>query len=349
MNLSDRIDAFVKLGDLINALLTGNSVSHTHTLNQLIIKTYKENPWFDKRHIKFALKQTALNLKREKINNWLKPYDLHKLDLSISHEVAVIMAGNIPLVGFHDFLCVLLSGYNVLIKTSAQDSVLIKYVSKELCKIQPAFKTKIGFGTLEDLKQACALIATGGDNTARYFEYHFSHLPSIIRKNRMSIAVLSGLEDEKALKRLSKDICLYYNRGCRSISHVFVPNGFEIEKLTHNLSSFSFLLNNNKFLNNFRYSKAILTIDGEYFTDTAPFLFSQNTTYQSLGIVNYSFYNTIKEVNQYIEMNKDKIQCVVSEKSLIANAIPFGKAQTPNLNNYADGRDTLSFLLTLKK
>jgi len=345
MSLKERIEAFNILSQLLKSLLNNSaSKNEQEAFNKLLIDTELHNPWFDRNNIIFSLTQTAEVLSEIKLNKWLAPYK-NKIDLKKPSRIAVILAGNIPLVGFHDFLCVLMSGHIFIGKLSSQDTLLLPYISNLLIKINADFKNYIFFKDF--LKgEFDAVIATGSDNTSRYFDYYFSKNAHIFRKNRNSIAVLTGMETDEQLQHLAMDMCLYYGKGCRSVSKIFIPERYNFDKLITALSKYKYMLNNSKFFNNYQYYKAIYTINNIEFTDSGIILLVKNNSLNApVSILFYDYYEDIKTVNQYIINNKAQIQCVVGSLDAV-NCIAFGNTQKPELDEYADGMDTMSFLIS---
>jgi hypothetical protein len=245
-------------------------------------------------------------------------------------KAGVIMAGNIPLVGFHDFLSVLISGNNIIAKTSSKDCELIVKISGILCDINPGFTDKIEFtnGPLTDFD---VIIATGSNNSSRYFESYFSKYPNIIRKNRTSIAILDGNETDAELESLGTDIFSYFGLGCRNVSKIYLPEGYELSKLIQNWSTFA----------NYDFNKAVYLVNKEIFHDTGYILLKENNTLSSpVSVLYFEYFKSQFAAEQRIKKNMENIQCIVGTDS-----IPFGKAQSPQLWDYADGIDTIDFLL----
>ena len=257
------------------------------------------------------------------------------------------MAGNIPAVGFHDFLSVLITENKLLAKLSTDDDKLIPAISELLISIEPEFKPNIKF-TTAPLKSFDAVIATGSNNTSRYFDYYFSAYPHIIRKNRNGIAVISGNESEIELDGLASDIFNYYGLGCRNVSKVFVPENYDFSRLLEVLGKRENVIENHKYFNNYEYNKAIFLVNGRKHFDAGNILLVEDTTIASpISVLNYEFYNNIGEAKKIIEMDADKIQCIVTNNEAFPDRILFGKSQQPELWDYADGVDTVEFLLNL--
>ncbi|MDD3876422.1 MAG: acyl-CoA reductase [Bacteroidales bacterium] len=347
MNLKDRLFAFSQLGNFLKTELQNLSNNNSNSdLEKIVTEATQQNSWFDRSSLLFALKQTAEYLQKEKLYQWLKPYDLKAFEVAHPKRIALIMAGNLPIVGFHDFLCVIICGHKAIIKMSSQDKVLLPFLAHTLVKFNEGFKELIHFEN-ELINGFDAVIATGSNNSARYFDYYFGKYPHIIRKNRSSIAILSGNETQEQLNLLADDICLFFGKGCRSVSHLFVPQGYNFTDLLNALSKYAYIANNTKFYNNYEYYKAIFIVNREPFLDSGFILLKHNYSLNApIGVLNYEFYDNISFVESFIIKNKDILQCVVAE-SILENTIPFGSAQKPSLSDYADNVDTLMFLTGL--
>ncbi len=253
------------------------------------------------------------------------------------------MAGNIPLVGFHDLLCILLSGHQLVAKLSSSDSVLMKFIKDSLIEIDPAFSEKIFFE--ERLNNVDAVIATGSDNTSRYFEYYFRNIPHIIRKNRTSCAIILGEESSEEFSVLGKDIFSYFGLGCRNVSKVYIPENFDFIPMLKSLDSYQPIINHHKYANNYDYQKSILLINQIHFYDTGFLLLTKNENMVSpISTIYYESYKDQGDLNTKLKLNEEKIQCIVSARGWFNQSIPFGEAQFPAVDDYADGIDTLAFL-----
>jgi hypothetical protein len=256
------------------------------------------------------------------------------------------MAGNIPLVGFHDFLSVLISGHHVLVKQSSNDKHLLPYLSKYLEYVEPQFKEKIKF-TSEKVENFDAVIATGSNNTARYFEYYFKGKPSIIRKSRNSVAVLTGNETHEDLKNLSEDIFRYYGLGCRNVSKLFVPKDYKFDSFFESLYHWHPIIEKAKYANNYDYNKAVYLMSEFDMLENGFFMIKEDESYSSpIATVYYEHYDNLDELKEKIQDDKEQIQCIVSN-GFIENEIPFGNTQKPQLWDYADSVDSVKFLLSI--
>ncbi len=316
-------------------------------LKQLVERVQEQNPWFTKDNVLFALHNWGNALEPEKIDRWFAMENF-KNDIP-SKTVGVIMAGNIPLVGFHDFVSVLASGHRIKAKLSSNDKQLLPLLAKYLIYLNPAYKNRIEF--VEDtLTNIDAVIATGSNNTSRYFDYYFGKYPHIIRKNRNSVAVLTGKETAEELSLLADDIMRYFGLGCRNVSKIFVPENYDFNPLFEALLKYKNLIKYQKYANNYDYNKAIylMSVDEHVrnsLIDNGLVLLKQDHHYASpIGTLFYEYYKNINEVKTIIEHDKEQIQIIVSHSPEITNAINFGTSQSPELWEYADGINTVAFL-----
>jgi hypothetical protein len=337
MQLNQRINAFVELGKFLGKIESENE------FESILRKAEAENGWFTQENIKFALKNWGDALSKENLQQWISKYKIEDIE---PKTVAIIMAGNIPLVGFHDFLSVLISGNKVLAKLSSNDKTLLPFLAEYLISVEPEFKNYIEFtdGKLENFD---AVIATGSNNTARYFEYYFGKYPNIIRKNRNSAAILTGNETKEELKNLADDIFTYFGLGCRNVSKLYIPENYDFEAFFKGMFSWKEIIHNHKYINNYDYNKAVYLMDSFPLLDNEFMLLKEDTAFSSpISVVFYEKYNSLEDLSKELEEQSENIQCVVS-KAGINNEIPFGKAQNPELWDYADRIDTVEFLLKL--
>ena len=337
MTLEERILAFDQLGKRIINL-------KSEEFESLAWRVENNNSWFTAEHTKSALDGLVIFLDLENLRNWLKNYPIE--EISQPKQVGILMAGNIPAVGFHDLLCVLISGHIASVKLSSSDSVLIKWLTNELISIQPAFENFISFE--EMLKQKDAYIATGSDNSARYFNYYFGKYPSIIRKNRTSIAVLNGNEKAQDFVALARDIFQYFGLGCRNVSKIYVPNKSVLIDFLDAIDGFQILASNHKYINNYDYNKSIYLVNGEDHLDNGFLLLKESKDLVSpISVLYFEIYESIDSLNSDLSVLNDKIQCIVSKDAWYFGSTGFGMAQNPSLDDYADGIDTLQFLVEL--
>lgn len=332
MTRSERIFAFHTLGDYLHNLSEDD-------FQTIATQAASKNPWFTNGSVRMAVDSIRSFLDHKKLEAWLAPYG----EITQPKRVGVVMAGNIPLVGFHDSLCVLISGHHLLAKTSSKDSELPVWLLNKLIEIEPRFKSRIQ--TVEQLKNMDAVIATGSDNASRYFDFYFGKYPHIIRRNRTSVAVLSGNETPEELALLGKDIFSYFGLGCRNVSKVLVPQGYEIRQLFPAWQEFENIIHHHKYCNNYDYQKSIMLVNSTPFLDNGFVMLHETDRLVSpISVVYYSYYATPDELNQYLTSNQEKIQCVVGNPPA---TVPFGQAQYPTLTDYADQIDTLAFLTQL--
>ena len=334
MNLQARIQAFTHLGEYLKTEIHQESVEKLYSAEVL-------NPWFTKENIDKALNAWHEQLKVDMFSAWLSPYKLK--EVASPKKVLIIMAGNIPLVGFHDFLTVLISGHKVVIKMSSTDNVILRLLIDKLISIAPEFKERISF--IEEVKNRKfdAVIATGSDNSAEYFEYYFKGAKKIIRKNRRSVAVLDGSESAMELQGLANDVFAYFGLGCRNVSKLFLPKGFDLDNLFKAFYPYSDVVNHKKYGNNYDYNKAIFLMGSNDLIENGFLLMKEDKSLLSpVAMLYYEFYNDMHTVEQFVEENAEQLQCVVSKKD-----IAFGNTQKPNLWDYADGVDTVEFLREL--
>ena len=342
MKLEERIESFATLGKILRDALSGKPGSFYNRLNPIINSQQRNNPWFTPENVKRALNAIANELTDDNLATWTNAYPMLKENTG-PVKAGVIMAGNIPLVGFHDFISVLISGNKLIAKTSSKDSELIELISEILCTINNGFEEKIEFtaGTLTNFD---VVIATGSNNSSRYFEYYFSKYPSIIRKNRNSVAIIDGDETETELENLGTDIFSYFGLGCRNISKIYIPEGYDFSQMTKKWETFSDIINHNKYANNYDYNKAVYLVNKEKFYDTGYLLMVEDSRLSSpVSVLFYENYESQSAVKQQTELQKEHIQCIVGRHHL-----PFGKAQSPHLWDYADGIDTIEFLIKKK-
>ena len=342
MNLTERIEAFSTLGIILSEALAGIHPKFSISLKQLIEKQQFMNPWFTPDNVSLAIKAIADELTSENLRKWTDSYPGLRTE-SNPRSVGVIMAGNIPLAGFHDFLCVLVTGNKINAKTSSKDKDLIVFISEMLYEINPEFRNKVTItgGTISGFD---SVIATGSDNSSRYFEYYFGSYPRIIRKNRSSVAILDGNETTDDLRNLGSDIFSYFGLGCRNVSKIYIPEGYELTTMTGSWDSFSGIINHNKYANNYDYNRAIFLVNKEKFHDTGYLLLKENPAlFSPVAVLHYETYRSSVKVGEEMDAQKDKIQCIVGR-----HFTPFGKAQSPYLWDYADGADTIAFLLEKK-
>lgn len=335
MTVEQRINAFVKLGNHIANL-------SAEAFESLSLNARLENPWFTDENVKRSLIGIAQYLQEDKLRKWVSAYTLNPKE---PKTVALVMAGNIPLVGFHDLLCVLISGHYAQLKLSSKDSKLIQYLIKHLIWFEPEFEKAI---TIKEnkLENFDAVIATGSDNSARYFEYYFGKYPNIIRKNRTSCVILSGNESDAEIEALGEDIFSYFGLGCRNVSKAYVPKGYDFAKILSKWESYKDIIHHHKYCNNYDYQKSILLVNQVKFLDNGFILLQENEKLVSpISVLYYEYYSDQTNLENKLKSNQDKTQCIVGSNP--AATVTFGKAQYPEVWDYADNVDTLKFFESL--
>jgi Acyl-CoA reductase (LuxC) len=352
MTLEHKKNIFVELGKFLSQFSENESTRNENVLHNdlffnefldLIQLSQSHNGWYTPEQVFFAINSWAEALTKEKLDQWLSAYDFSAVE---PKTVGLILAGNIPLVGFHDFLSVLISGHKVLVKTSSNDQHLLPFLSKYLIAVEPNLADSITFseGKLENFD---AVIATGSNNTSRYFEYYFKDKPSIIRKNRNSVAVLNGKESKEDLINLGEDIFRYFGLGCRNVSKLFVPKDYKFDSFFEGIFEYQDVIHYEKYANNYDYNKAVFLMSNFKLLDNGFLTIKEDSSYSSpISSVFYEFYDSIEDLKKRLETENEQIQCIVS-KGAIENSIPFGKTQKPELWDYADNVDTIAFLSSI--
>ncbi len=358
MITNQKVIALKKLGEFLarydksvvnQPVFPGQWAPFFEALDVLIERLQEKNPWFTPDNVRFSLQAWAKALQPDKIDEWVKKYDLSK-DIS-PKRVGLIMAGNIPLVGFHDWLVTWFAGHRPVVKMSSSDNRLLPLLVKFIEFVEPAFKglTEFRDGLMRDID---AVIATGSDNSARYFEYYFSRIPHIIRKNRNGVAVLTGDETADELKALASDMLLYFGLGCRNVTKIFIPEDFDLNRIFEATLDFAHYFGYVKYRNNYLYYRAIYSmstnpVERESLLENGLIILKHDTAYVSpVSVVFYEKYKDLKDVIRILKHDRKKIQVVVS-KAEIPGAVSPGKTQLPDLWDYADGVDTMEFLLDL--
>ena len=344
MKRENEISGFVQLGKLMSALgneeiWTNYSIGATENeyqkLQGIIGKQFVLNGWFSKENVLQSLLSIGNQLTEINLNNWLNDYTYS----TSPKRIGIIMAGNIPLVGFHDFLCVLLSGNSVVAKLSSDDNTLLPALAEQLIQYTPSLKERINFsfGKLGEIE---AIIATGSNNSTKYFEQYFGHYPHLFRKNRTSIAVLTGEETKEELSALGKDIFSYFGLGCRNVSHLLIPKDFNLNRFFEAIVDYHPIVNHHKYANNYDYNKAVYLMNlMELLDNNFVLLRESEELFSPLSMVHYQRYETKNEIESYLKLHSDNLQAIVGH-----NYIPFGEAQAPKLNDYADGIDVMLWL-----
>ena len=348
-SIQNRINAFAALGDFLNQFNSIKIAKKTSVLfNDLFFDGFihqiklaeEQNSWFTKDAILFSIENWANALTHKNITQWISNENIVEKP---SKTVAIIMAGNIPLVGFHDFLSVLICGHSVLVKQSSNDKQLIPYLAKYLEYVDENLKGKISF-TEEKLKNFDAVIATGSTNTTRYFEYYFKSKPNIIRKNRNSVAVITGKETKEDIENLSEDIFRYFGLGCRSVSKLFVPKGYNFDDFFKGMYTYHPIINNAKYANNYDYNKAVFLMSEFSILENGFLMIKEDESFASpIATVFYEYYDNLIDLKIKIHAESENIQCIVAN-NFIKNEVKFGQTQHPKLWDYADGVNSIQFL-----
>ncbi|MDT8416547.1 MAG: acyl-CoA reductase [Lutibacter sp.] len=353
MNLSQRIEAFAKLGEFFKQFSIAKIEKNENAdFNPILFDAFKMqinrasefNGWFTQENVLKAFESWSEALSIENLEKWTSNYEIS--ENKSPNNIAIIMAGNIPLVGFHDFLTVLLTGNNALVKLSSNDKHFLPLIAKFLEYYHPYFKTKISF-TEKKLTDFDAVIATGSNNTKRYFEYYFGKYPSIIRSSKNSAAIITGKETKQELEALGDDIFQYFGLGCRSVSKIFVPVNYNFDLLFNALFKFNDIINVKKYENNYDYNKAIYLMSLFKIQDNGFVMLKEDSSYASpIATLFYEFYDSYENLLIKLEAEKEAIQCIVCNENDL-NFVKFGQTQRPKLWDYADGIDTFRFLLNI--
>ncbi|MBE0655318.1 MAG: acyl-CoA reductase [Bacteroidales bacterium] len=346
----DQLRMFVQASGNQGGSVTDSPGSQSEMLRNSVVQAEIENPWFIKDFQLKNLETWGRLLNKETLSVWLGRYPANSFSPANPKRVGLILAGNVPLVGLHDILCVLLSGNIAVTKLSSKDRAVYPVLKKMLGDLDPSFAERWLLIEGETLKNFDAVIATGSGNSSRYFNYYFGKFPNIIRKNRNSVAVLTGKETEDQLRKLADDIFLFFGLGCRNVSKLYVPENFDPDTLYRNVMDYAFFSNHNKYANNYEYQRAVLLVNSEKFLDNGFLILKEDPVIASpVGCLYYEKYSTLERLSQKLEKERHQIQCLVTIAENFPEKTEPGKAQFPELFDYADGIDTLNFLLNLSK
>ena len=337
----NKILGLEKLGHFIKGFLEKTEEQYhekEERFSALIRRSEIENPWFTKENQLYNLKQWAGLLTKQTIENWLSKYQLSRTP----KRVGLILAGNIPMVGFHDIISVVLSNHIPVIKLSSKDKLILPF----LVEVWNEFSNnEIQYDVVERLENFDAVIATGSNNTARYLAYYFKNHLSIIRKNRTSIAVLKGDETVEELQLLADDIFRYFGLGCRNVTKLLIPNDMKVDGLFENFIHYKDIINHNKYANNYDYNRAVYLLNQDLFWDNNFVMLREDEKlFSPLSVVNFSRYETLEDAKQFVQDNRAEIQAIVAKPELGLDSIGFGETQNPSLDTYADDVDTMAFL-----
>lgn len=354
MDLTNRIDDFATLGKVLQQLNNNKSAdkisrSQEDYFNKLLEDEKNKNPWFTTSFIQERIAQLTRLLNKENLTNWLSRYPEAEQSKT-SKKIAVIMAGNIPLVGFHDALCVLITGHYLIAKYSSKDFQFLQFIFQLLTMIRADWKERIQF-TDSRPTGFDAIIATGSNNASRYFNYYFGDYPHIIRKNRNSIGILDGHETKNDYHHLGWDIFQFYGLGCRNIAKIYVPENFQLASFYEGIRSFSWVIDHYKYANNYDYNKTVWLMQNESIFDNGFLLLKKDKSLSSpIGSLYFEEYTSEATLSQEINKLSETIQCIASRNTIqlgTLSTIPFGSSQEPALWDYADQIDTILFLINL--
>lgn len=340
MSLKQRITAFTKTAVFINehyGIPKESEIILHQGLDKVINEACLQNPWFTQTFVKESLMSLASMLTEEELERLCKQKETKN-----KKTVAIICAGNIPCVAFHDILCTLLCGHTALIKLSSDDAILLPFFLRLLVHYEPTLEEKIRFSERK-MNNFDAVIATGSNNSALYFEQYFGKYPNIIRKNRSSVAILDGSESKEELKNLGRDVFLYFGLGCRNVSKLLVPTNYQFDLFFEAIIDYSYVISNNKYANNYEYQRAILLLESEKFLDNNFLILKKSDKIHApAGCLFYENYNQKSELNAYLKQHENEIQCIVGKEHT-----PFGYSQSPVITDFADGINTWDFLVSL--
>ncbi len=342
MSLKNRIKVLSKIGDELKKVYL-DKYSESFPGYETI---FNHNPWFTTESVKYAIKEWSTLLQENNILEWISNYNIPDI-YSNKTKLGIIMAGNIPFVGLHDLICGYILDTKLRIKLSSKDTVLIKWIIDLIKKFDSDFTNKINIYEYA-LSDFNAVIATGSNNSNRYFEYYFKSYPKILRHNRSSIAVLSGNETKKDLENLSDDIFTYFGLGCRNVSSLKVPQNYDFTSLANAFKKYEKIIDNNKYANNFNYQYTLLAMNRILHINLNNVLLIESDSLHSpVGVLNYSTYESLSQLQNDLRLAENELQCIVSNLDLNNKSIKFGQTQKPILSEYADNTDTLEFLLNL--
>ncbi|OJV50756.1 MAG: acyl-CoA reductase [Bacteroidetes bacterium 43-16] len=340
IDLQRRIVLMTKLGEYLS--------SNDENLIEAIDNAHRANGWFIPEFVQLSIHNIAQYfLKEELLNNWIAQYPRIAAEQVQPKKVGIVMAGNIPLVGFHDFLCAFISGHHLKVKLSSKDTVLWKHIFSKLQEWETSFEQSVEVS--EMLKGCDAYIATGSNNSARYFEFYFQKYPHIIRKNRSSVAILDGTESAADLEHLSDDVCQYFGLGCRNVTQLYVPKEYAFEALLAAFNKYLSHIDHNKFKNNYDYQLALYLLNQQYYMSNGHLLLVEaDTVYAPISVVHYQQYEDKEQLIATLA-DRDEVQCISMREPVEKNAklLRFGANQQPSLTDYADGVDTMRFLADL--
>lgn len=338
MNLERRINIIATLGnDFKNVLENHNDVNFPS-----YEKIKAHNPWFTEENVKFCLQNWATELTTSNLQNFCSAYNIS--NELCNKTVAIVMAGNIPLVGLHDLICAILCGWNIKAKLSSKDNILMKWLIDRLIQVEPVLGKRISIceNMIGDFD---AVIATGSNNSNRYFENYFAKYNKILRHNRNSVAILTGCETKEELELLADDVFCYFGLGCRNVSKLYLPVNYDFNLMGEAFQKYANIINNNKYNNNYSYQYAVLAMNKIEHVNFGNVLLTQKKDFASpIGVLNFEYYDNLATVIEEINVQKDNIQCVVAKNKITEQNINFGETQKPKICNFADNIDSIKFL-----
>ncbi len=321
----------------------GKMTTHPDEFSADFDRIYAHNKWFGKDQVLHALSQWSVQLNHDDLTEWTVQY---AMNMTHSKTIALVLAGNLPLVGFHDILTALISGHRILCKTSSKDPILTRLILDMLAQIEPGFVPFIAWSD-GPLANFDAVIATGSNNSAFYFEQYFKNYPNIIRKSRTSVAVLTGQETPEDLNKLTRDVFTYFGLGCRSVSKIYVPEGYDFQPFFGAAYTHKGLVNHDKYMNNYDYNKAVYLMGQIPLLDNEFLLLKEDSQLSSpIAVLFYEYYDNLETLSKKISNISDEIQCVVGQVSEICS-VDFGQTQCPGLWDYADGINSMNFVNSL--
>lgn len=345
MKFNERLEGLIRWGNAVQALIEeweSQPDAEGNPLKNIVQQAHRANAWFLPENSLRAVKSVAKWLDREEITSWTSAYPVLKNDVTSVKSIGIVMAGNIPAVGFHDLLCVLVSGNKAVLKLSSTDQLLIPFLLDVLFDVAQEFKSFVQISyKLTDID---AVIATGSNNSARYFEYYFGKYPHIIRKNRNSVAVLRGKETEEDFLALGDDIFSYFGLGCRNVSKLYVPPGYDFGDFFRAIEVYGArMMDHNKYMNNYDYHRALFLLNSDKFLTNNFLMIRQSAALATpVSVLNYEVYRDESHLQEMLSAEAENIQCVMGKKEL-----PFGSSQVPGAGDYADRVDTLAFILSV--
>ncbi|MCB0396305.1 MAG: acyl-CoA reductase [Flavobacteriales bacterium] len=343
--INQRVSAMAALGDDLRSLSSGEGQFY-HSFMEAVASAEVRNRWFTPQHSLNAAMALGEMLNKQDLDIWISRYKEKDAGIS-SKNVGLVLPGNVPMVGFHDLMCVLMAGHVAQVKYASDDAVLLPFLINRLEEHNAGIGEQVSAANAL-LKGYEAVIATGSNNSARYFKQYFGKVPHIIRKNRNAVAVLNGDESREGLSKLAADCMAYFGMGCRSVSKLYVPEGYLFDPLLHALSEFDSMTQHDKYRNNYDYNKALLLLNKQVHFDNGVVMLTENPSIASpVSVIHFEYYRNVSDLEELVLNQAEQLQCIVSEADIFEGSVPFGRAQHPALWDYADGVDTMAFLHSL--